>query len=84
MGLTEPLTAEVIIWNKTENTWCSVHNFIILVTKFYIYRCKVQGIYPMLTGLIKELDMWYCIEKYNAGNKQKHDKKWSPVLECLK
>ena len=84
LGVKNDLTPEVIIWNRIQKPWCSVTNFIILVTKFFIYKSKIQDKLPNVIELCNELDLWYCIEKYNADtNLIKHRKKWGPVTQIL-
>ena len=76
------LTDYNIIVNKIQTPWDAIGNFIILATKFYIYRCKVQGCVPSVRLLVYELENWHNIEYYNAAQSNrmgKHIRKWNPV-----
>ena len=76
------LSTVELICNKVTNAWRSCANFIVLITKFYIYRCKVQNVKPTVKKLTQELDLWYQVEGHIAsitGKFVKHNKKWSPV-----
>ena len=81
------LTIKNIIYNNIQKPWLSASNFIILATKFYIYKCKIQNTLPWVRGLVQDLDLWYQIEMYNAsidGKLKKHERKWSPVTSLCK
>ena len=74
-------TAENIIYNRVL-PGNHVINFITLVAKFVIYRCKCTNIVPH----IKLKLMYHDIERYIATRDFKtmyHNKKWSPVVEFL-
>ena len=55
-----------------------------LVTKFYIYRCKVQNVKLNVQAFAYEIDDAHNVELFIAllsGKSQKHIQKWSPVIE---
>ena len=61
-----------------------IGNFLILLTKQYIYRCKCQSIIPHKKLLAKAIIRQQSLEKYNAnveGTSKKFEKKWSNISE---
>ena len=84
LKLKAKINKQNIIWNKAVTPWNSAVNFIILVIKFYIFRCKVQNKTPTLQQALIKVDLWRKIEYYNAcltNRISKHCKKWSPVTQ---
>ena len=61
-----------------------VCDLIILIGKFYIYRCKVQNKDMSIAIFMKEVYNRYCIEKeiYNASPLFKS--KWAPYENLFK
>ena len=59
-------------------------DLIILMAKFYIYRCKVQGTLVQSKTFIHELHNRYCIEKKMAKNKQQVMNNWIPYEDLFK
>ena len=72
-----------IIYNKIHAKASHAVNCIVLVTKFTIYRCKINGTIPtpqMMKNEIKlYIDMEYFIALRNHKLK-KHREKWSPEI----
>ena len=62
----------------------SVCDLIILMAKFFIYRCKVQGSPLMLRIFIKELYERYCLEKMFRSNDHSFCNTWYPYLNLFK
>ena len=54
-------------------------NHLILLAKFYIYKCKLNITYPSLKVFLAKIKATYQIEI----NSQHITKKWSKVLPCL-
>ena len=60
-------------------------NFIILVTKHYLYCCFCKGINPTVKGLNSVIRQHKKIECYNAtidGDKRKYTTKWQILNNC--
>ena len=87
------LMVENSIWNDQNIMENLVHqkpthiiNFIVLVVKQYIYRCKCQENIPNYTQAMNEIYMQYKMDKYNATadcQTECHNKTWGPVKEKL-
>ena len=79
----------VLCWNLENIVYNSVHpkpshviNFLILIVKFYIFRCKCESKNPNMYELKQELLLYYDIEQYNAyrNNRElKHKLKWKDI-----
>lgn len=65
---------------KTDN----VCNLIILMSKYYIYRCKVQHIELNVSAFIRELYYRYQIEKEMNNNSILFTVNWAPYLDLFK
>ena len=65
-----PNIKTIIINNKHEKA-SNIHNFIILIVKQYIYRCKWLKQKPNINGITNEIKMYYAIELYNAKKRAK-------------
>ena len=75
-----------IVYNLIHAKPAHVLNFLTLVTKFVIFRCKCAGIHPSKSLIISEFIQWYEIEHniaYNNRKLGKHISKWSPVKSIL-
>ena len=59
-------------------------DFIILMAKFYIYRCKVQSINLNINIFIKELFNRYKIENIICRNKNQFKNDWAPYQNVFK
>ena len=73
------LRAENIILNSIAPKKKNVLNFMCLIAKQYIYRCRCQAKELSFESLKREIRQIECIEKYIAirnGKKQIHDRKW--------
>ena len=53
-------------------------NLIILMAKFYIYRCKVRKVSPNIKIFIKELYNRYCMEKHIHQSLKDTCDSWKP------
>ena len=59
-----------------------VINFITLLVKFILYRCKCAGTIPVLNCTISEIRLYHDIELEIAKQNlriEKHKHKWHPV-----
>ena len=70
-----------------ENIWRNqVFNFITLIVKQFIYRCKCQGETPTFGKAKAEIKLNYKIEQYNAHKFDqvgKTRKKWRLAVDVL-
>ena len=57
--------------------------FIILLAKYYIYRCKVQGLKLSCRIFVNELYNRYRIEKHIQEDSTDFDKTWMPYLNIF-
>ena len=72
-----------IVYNLVYPKRNSIFNFITLVIKFYLYRCKCSNEIPRWEGVENEIMLYHRIEQHNAhvNNKlAKHVRKWSPII----
>ena len=61
-------------------------NHLILVAKFYIYRCKLNGVKPAMRVIKTKIGAIHNIEGRIAFMRSKvefHDKKWEKIKCCL-
>lgn len=61
-------------------------NHLLLLAKFYIYRCKLDIIHPSLNVFIAKIRANFQIEQNIASKNNKldkHYKKWNKVLPCF-
>ena len=81
-------TCETVVCNTVvEEKSNSVFNFVVLVVKQFIYRCKCQGTNPNFSQAIKEIKLNYRIEQNNAcktGKVPKSRKYWKLVVDAFK
>ena len=81
-GLEIDKSNEAFILNSIQKNDNHVINFIALVVKHYMYRCKCQGDKPsvkLLKTLIQQqLQIEWCTAKLN-NNVKKCKQKWSPI-----
>ena len=61
-----------------------VFNYIILIAKYYIYRCKVQLIELSINRFHHELYFKYCIERHIHNNSLDFRIRWNPYLNLFK
>ena len=74
-----PLRLEQIISNIVNDASINVINFLVLVTKYYIYKCRCYGNTLNIADLKREILKLRNMEKYDAvkkGKLAKHLKKW--------
>ena len=61
-------------------------NHLLLLAKFYIYRCKLDIIHPSLNAFVAKIRANFQIEQNIASKNDKldkHYKKWNKVLPCF-
>ena len=61
-------------------------NHLILVAKFYIYRCKLNGVKPAMRVLKAKIGAIHNMEGRVAFMRNKvefHDKNWEEIKDCL-
>ena len=71
-----------IIYNTVHPKSKHIVNFIVLLTKFVIFRCKCEGTYPNIDKVFNEIMLTHSIESAIASKNNKmtqHCSKWSPV-----
>ena len=75
------MTKELIIFGlQRDFVTDRVIDWIILLAKFYVYKCKIENMLPNFQSFMVYLKQKYNIEKYNAtvnGVKTKFDQNWS-------
>ena len=81
---------KAIILNKVHPKTMSIINFIVLVTRQLIFRCKYQGIKVNLRIIKQELEFYFLREQQkalkasnSAKTSEKVLKRWNPVLHLL-
>ena len=73
------LSPENIVYSLLHPRPGNVINTLVLLCKFYLFRCKVQLSTPTFRELLDELELFYRIELYNANLKNRisqHKRKW--------
>ena len=78
-------TEHLVLFGKC-NDICTdkICNLIILLAKFYIYRCKVQNNNLNINVFMKELYKRYHIEKIINDNSNSFKNNWIPYLNLFK
>ena len=61
-----------------------VCDLIILIGKFYIYKCKVQNKDMSMAVFLKEVYNRYCIEKEMYNGSPLFKSKWAPYKNLFK
>ena len=85
--ITTSLTLENVlfgVFNVIEDSL--ILNHLLLLAKFYIYRCKLDIIHPSLNVFIAKIRANFQIEQNIASKNNKldkHYKKWNKVLPCF-
>ena len=55
--------------------------YIILVARYFIYKCKLEGLLPQISNFKMYINSKYKVEKYNAGIRgelESFSQKWEP------
>ena len=74
-------TKNLVIFGKCEVIKTDkICDFIILLAKFYIYRCKVQNQPPRIRTFMSELYERYTVEKLIYKNSIEFRNNWAPYL----
>ena len=74
-------TKNLIIFGKCEFIKTDkICDFIILIAKLYIYRCKVQNQPPRVKSFMSELYHRYIVEKFINKNSIEFKNNWAPYL----
>ena len=74
--------ASNVIYNLSHPKASHVANFIVLIAKQFIYRCKCENRKPNTRQILNEIEIYYKMEKYNAivnDKMGKHLSKWSYI-----
>ena len=61
---------------------CPSGNLVVLITKYYLYRCFCRGVKPTVSALKKEIKLTREVELYNARLTDTYDscvKKWGKI-----
>ena len=78
-------TKNLVLFGKCEVIKTDkVCDFIILLAKLYIYRCKVQGQPPTVNLFVSELYKRYNIEKIINKNSIEFRNNWAPYLALFR
>ena len=78
-------TENLIIFGKCNMIYTDkIFDLIILVAKFYIYRCKVQNKPLNIHIFIKEIYRRYLIEKIISKNSISFKNNWTPYVPLFK
>ena len=78
-------TKNLVIFGKCEVIKTDkICDFIILLAKFYIYRCKVQNQLPRINSFISELYNRYIVEKIINNNSIQFRNNWAPYLALFR
>ena len=81
------LLAQLVIFGTEENVVTDkVIDFIILLGKFFIYKCKFRETDPTVEGFLSFLRVRYMDEEYNAKVCFRYDsfvKGWIPYQSLL-
>lgn len=59
-----------------------IANFLVLIVKQYLFRCRCSGVKPYAKQIEYEIDIMYEIENFIARSKwlyTRHSEKWSPI-----
>ena len=75
----KPITFENVLFNNVCENSNHIINFLVLITKQYIYRCKCQNDKISWNALLAEYKLIKRTEIYNATVKRR----WSPVIDKL-
>lgn len=78
-GISIQLTTKDIILNNFKGPHRELVNMFILLTKFYIYRCRVQKTKPNFSNLMVEINKIKSTEKITAnmtGKTKQFEYKW--------
>ena len=68
------LTERLILFGQEDNiTMDRIVNFMILICKFFIYKCRFQKIAPTIERLLIYLKVKYLDEKYVADMNFQYD-----------
>ena len=81
-------TEELVVLGTKQNTRTDcVIDFIILLAKWHIYKCKLQNKSPHLLAFKNMLKNRYLLERYNSFTQCKYDKftaSWLPYVNLIK
>ena len=78
-------TKNLVLFGKCEVIKTDkICDFIILLAKLYIYRCKVQGQSPLVNLFVSELYKRYNIEKLINKNSVVFRNNWAPYLALFR
>ena len=74
-------SAKTIMLNTVHPHSKHITNFLVLVTKQYIYACKCQRVPYNFKDAINRFENIYYLERYNASKNNRlfqHETKWAP------
>ena len=80
------INLENVIYNLIHPKYKHIANFLALVLKFFIFKCKCRQEKPKPRCYFQEIKYLFYIENYNAINTNqicKHNQKWSPIFPQL-
>lgn len=73
------LTKTLVLFNNYSKRQSTLINFVLLVTKFYIYKCKVQNVDLNFVNLVSDIKSYQNIERLIAFKNDKlyqYARKW--------
>ena len=81
------LIVELILFGNEENTKTDdAFDQIILLAKYFIYKCRIDKIKPNIEHFLKELKTSYDAEKYSHSLETTYTrfvKKWYPYQQLV-
>ena len=75
-----------VLFNVTGLPKKHIVNFVLVVMKQYLYRCRCNNTKPHVKAFENEIYYIQRLELFNAKNENKvtsHTKRWSPILTEL-
>ena len=76
---------ELILFGTSEKMKIDqICSLIILTAKFFIYRCKVQKINPIIKLFKQELNKRYEMEKFNHSDSARFKDSWRPYINLFR
>ena len=79
------LDEQLVLFGKSKNiSTDSICDLIILMAKFYIYRCKVQGNVLNCRVFINEIFNRYCVEKLVFKDSVRFRNNWQPYMNIFR
>ena len=81
------LSNQAILLGSTDALKCHAIYMLVLIGKYYIWRCRGTGNTPSMSGFAKQALEYLAVEKYIArttDSVQQFDLRWQKRIEKLK